>query len=99
MEELKAQILDLPTISVKIENVEVNNAVKGDYIPNPESAEIGQTVVVKSVDENGKPTEWEAADFLAERLLVKANNWRKLRQDKSMILQIKTVLDIAPFRL
>lgn len=34
-----------------------------DYIPTPETAEIGQTVIVKSVDENGKPTEWEAADF------------------------------------
>jgi hypothetical protein len=32
MEELKAQILDLPQINVKIENVEVNNAVKGDYM-------------------------------------------------------------------
>ena len=26
-------------------------------------AEVGQTIVVKAVDENGKPTEWEAADF------------------------------------
>lgn len=29
----------------------------------PETASIGQTIVVKAVDENGKPTEWEAADF------------------------------------
>lgn len=34
----------------------------GDYIPIPPSAEVGQTIVVKAVDENGKPTEWEAAD-------------------------------------
>lgn len=34
-------------------------------IPAPETAEIGQTIVVKAVDENGKPTEWEAADFPA----------------------------------
>jgi hypothetical protein len=27
------------------------------------TAEVGQTIVVKAVDENGKPTEWEAADF------------------------------------
>lgn len=33
----------------------------GDYIPVPPSAEVGQTIVVKAVDENGKPTEWEAA--------------------------------------
>lgn len=35
----------------------------GDYIHIPASAEVGQTIVVKSVDENGKPTEWEAVDL------------------------------------
>lgn len=35
----------------------------GDYIPIPASAEVGQTIVVKAVDENSKPTEWEAADM------------------------------------
>ena len=34
-----------------------------EYIPNPPTASVGQTIVVKSVDENGKPTEWEAADM------------------------------------
>ena len=29
----------------------------------PATAEVGQTIVVKAVDENGKPTEWEAADM------------------------------------
>jgi hypothetical protein len=37
------------------------------YIPNSipkvQAATVGQTVVVKTVDENGKPTEWEASDF------------------------------------
>ncbi|MBR5199247.1 MAG: hypothetical protein IKW20_05400 [Bacteroidales bacterium] len=28
-----------------------------------DTAEVGQTIVVKAVDENGKPTEWEAADL------------------------------------
>ena len=28
-----------------------------------EGAEVGQTIVVKAVDENSKPTEWECADF------------------------------------
>jgi hypothetical protein len=32
-------------------------------IPIPNTASVGQTVVVKAVDENGKPTEWEVADF------------------------------------
>lgn len=30
---------------------------------NPESASIGQTLIVKAVDENGKPTAWESADY------------------------------------
>lgn len=35
----------------------------GDYIPTPATASVGQTIKVSSVDENGKPTEWEAVDF------------------------------------
>ena len=31
-------------------------------IPSIRTATVGQSVVVKAVDENGKPTEWEAAD-------------------------------------
>ena len=27
------------------------------------TAEVGQTIIVKAVDSNGKPTEWEAADY------------------------------------
>ena len=46
--------------------VEVNipeGGTGGGGIPVPETAEVGQTIVVKSVDESGKPTEWEAADL------------------------------------
>lgn len=32
-------------------------------VPVIRSASVGQTVVVKAVDESGKPTEWEAADM------------------------------------
>lgn len=32
-------------------------------IPAPATASVGQAIVVKAVDENGKPTEWEAADM------------------------------------
>lgn len=34
-------------------------------IPAPPVAEVGQVVAVKAVDENGKPTEWEAVDMAA----------------------------------
>ena len=33
--------------------------LEGDAIPVPASAEVGQVIMVKSVDENGKPVEWE----------------------------------------
>jgi hypothetical protein len=39
------------------------NPLEGDGIPVPETASVGQTIVVKAVDETGKPTEWEAADL------------------------------------
>lgn len=39
--------------------------LEGDAIPIPENATVGQTIAVKSVDENGKPVEWEATDFSA----------------------------------
>lgn len=32
-------------------------------IPIPNTASVGQTIVVKAVDENGRPTEWEATDL------------------------------------
>ena len=39
-------------------------------VPVIQSASVGQTVVVKAVDENGKPTEWEAVENIANRLLI-----------------------------
>ena len=32
-------------------------------IPTPETASVGQTIVVKAVDENGRPTEWVTSDI------------------------------------
>lgn len=39
------------------------NGEGADCIYAPEKATVGQTIVVKAVDANGKPTEWEAVDF------------------------------------
>ena len=39
-----------------------NVLLEGDAIPVPEIAAVGQTIVVKTVDRNGKPTEWETID-------------------------------------
>ena len=35
----------------------------GRTIPTPSIAKVGQTIVVKSIDANGKPTAWEAVDL------------------------------------
>lgn len=37
-------------------------ATKDCTIPAPDYAQIGQTIVVSEVDENGKPTKWEVVD-------------------------------------
>jgi hypothetical protein len=34
-----------------------------DSIITPDTATVGQTIAVKTVDENGKPVEWETVDF------------------------------------
>ena len=40
-----------------------NAKMAQENIPIPTSAEVGQTIVVKAVDQSGKPTAWEAADM------------------------------------
>lgn len=65
-----AGTIDIPEINYPVTSV---NGQTGDVvieiptIPdaviNPVTASIGQTIVVKSIDENSKPTEWEAVDL------------------------------------
>lgn len=50
-------------IGLESEIIQGGGTVSGDYIPVPSTAEVGQTIVVKAVDENGKPTAWEAVDM------------------------------------
>ena len=42
-----------------------NDAAAKPLIAAP-TASVGQTIIVKAVDENGKPTEWEAANLVTE---------------------------------
>ena len=42
----------------------LHNYSDNQYIAKPAAASVGQTIVVKAVDENGKPTEWETANRL-----------------------------------
>ena len=48
-------------------------------ISAPATAQVGQTIVVKSVDENGHPTEWEAVGMEGVPTVTTANNGQFLR--------------------
>lgn len=54
-------IVDPAADTIALEDIVLKNEV--DYVPVPMAAEVGQVVAVKAVDENGKPTEWEAVDM------------------------------------
>lgn len=47
----------------ELEKIVANHAHDDTYIPIPSKAEVGQIIVVTEVDEDGKPTAWEAADL------------------------------------
>lgn len=40
----------------------INSSLIPENVPLIQSASVGQTIVVKAVDKNGKPTEWKAVD-------------------------------------
>ena len=46
-------------------------------VPVIQSAQVGQTVVVKAVDDSGKPTEWEAVDITIEETDPTVPAWAK----------------------
>ena len=55
----------ISNLSTLVGNTSVSEQIEvavADAITVPATASIGQTIVVKAVDENGKPTEWEAVD-------------------------------------
>lgn len=62
--------LGVPTATAEDEGKVPVVQVDGGYglgrmIPVPATASVGQTIVVKAVDADGKPTEWETADMSA----------------------------------
>ena len=44
--------------------LKLQDYISSSTIPKIQNAEVGQTIVVKAVDESGKPTEWETIDRL-----------------------------------
>lgn len=62
--EAVASVSDTASVLIEEDGV-IKRAPKSEVggIKVASTAEVGQTIVVKSVDENGKPTEWECADM------------------------------------
>ena len=56
-------VLQEEEIKIGLESEIIKVETPGDYIPVPSIAEVGQTIVVKAVDDKGKPTEWKAVDM------------------------------------
>lgn len=60
-----ARTSDIPKVPVTSVNGMTGDVVIDipDAVINPSTATVGQIIVVKAVDTNGKPTEWEAVDM------------------------------------
>lgn len=87
-------------IGLESEIIQGGGTVSGDYIPVPSTAEVGQTIVVKAVDENGKPTEWEPVDAadaaeIGARLSSLANDLSDLAPAGAAVGQLFRVAAIS----
>ncbi len=51
---------------------EVGAQPKGDYVPAPGLAQVGQMLKVSAVDAKGKPTNWEAVSLPTKEEIVDA---------------------------
>ena len=86
-------VLQEEEIKIGLESEIIQVETPGDYIPVPSTAEVGQTIVVKSVDENGKPTAWEAVDAadaeeIGTRLSSLADENANLKKDLSNLAPV-----------
>lgn len=62
--EAVASVSDTASVLIEEEGV-IKRAPKGEVggVKVASTAEVGQTIVVKAVDEDGNPAEWECADL------------------------------------
>ena len=61
-EEVTIKIPDAPDLS--------------GYVLSPETAKVGQTIVVQSVDENGAPTKWKSVDLPSGGSTTSVGEWQ-----------------------
>lgn len=64
------------------------------YVPAVRTASVGQTIVVKAVDGNGKPTEWECVDMTGG--ISQTRLWQNASPTSTFAHQTLTV-DLEPY--
>ena len=84
---------DIPTKVSEFEN-------DASYISAPATAEVGQVIAVKAVDENGKPTEWEAVNVDDGEITIYYTNGSVLYHDSEYATGVTTaeMNNINPFK-
>lgn len=78
-------------------------ALKSDIpesIPVPATAEVGQVIAVKAVDENGKPTEWEAVNMDSGMPTIYYTDGNVLYHDNNLNNGVTTeeIFNLNPFK-
>lgn len=58
----KWEFVGTKTIEVDLTNYVTKEYADSNFVTKPTTAEVGQMLVVKAVDENGVPTEWEVSN-------------------------------------
>lgn len=83
-----------PNVSVWFDTDETDAT---DYIPAPATAQVGQTIVVKEVDGDGRPVSWECADVAG------GDKWELINSyttpEDMVDIEIYTDLNGEPFAL
>lgn len=79
-------------------NGKTYEVVDGNAIPCPVKATIGQTIVVKTVDEFGRPIEWEAIDFSGKDGIDEKYIVQDIAPDDTSVLWVDTSDDTSDFK-
>lgn len=95
-EDLNVYVQDDEPIDVPDGTVWVDTDEPGgntfEYIATPTVAKVGQTIIVKEVDEDGKPTAWEAVDMS----VTAEADWNENNQESPAYIKNRTHYEAPP---
>lgn len=99
--EAVASVADTASVLIE-ENGVIKRAPKGEVggVKVASTAEVGQTIVVKAVDEAGNPTEWECADLPngveePDMVITISNSMSALPTEDDVVVTKGSVQEIA----